>query len=331
MHIDEIFKKLEIKKEEYKDLHVIRGFSSFAAISNGKVIAMTDPWMKYCPLFNMLYNRLDDHDIPAIKNHLKEALQGKIEKFGSFTPRRELSREDIAVPYGASEMMMYALKKGGIDAAVVVCDGAGTVICDEPQLVQGIGARMNGLFYTTPIPEVIRGIENQKGIVVFPDSACIDQITGLRGAARKGYKKIAVTINGSTDDDISVLPDIEREYGIVAIIIIVCTTGITQERIEQIARYADLVWSCASDRVRESIGRISVLQLSKGIPVFVLTRKGLDFASHYASDPTLIRDLDTQKQYLIAGNIKGIPLQMGNMSTYISESELPVRSPLEPR
>jgi len=63
-------------------------------------------------------------------------------------------------------MMMYALKKGGIDAAVTVCDGAGTVISDSPSLIQGIGARMNGLFYTTPIPEVIQRIKGQKGFVV---------------------------------------------------------------------------------------------------------------------------------------------------------------------
>ncbi|MGA1824234.1 MAG: methanogenesis marker 8 protein [bacterium] len=331
MHIDEICNKLHIRKEEYTDLHIIRGFSSFAAISNKKIIAMTDPWMKYCPLFTMLYNRIEKEDIAAIKNRIREALEEKIEKFGSYTSRRELKREDIAVPYGASEIMMYALRKRGIDAAVVVCDGAGTVICDEPSLVQGIGARMNGLFYTTPIQDVIKGIEKQNGIVVFPDNGTIDQISGLKKAAEKGYTRIAVTINGFSDDDLTSIPEIEREYGITVFILIVCTTGITEDRADQIAHYADLIWSCASGTVRERIGRISVLQISRGIPVFVLTRKGLDFVSYYASDPARIRDLDLAKQYIIAGKIEGIPITMGTMSPCIAESVLPVRSPIEPK
>jgi len=330
MHVNEIFKKLGINKEEYDDLHITRKFSSFVAISNGKVIAMTDPWMKQCLLFDMLHRKLDENDKDLIRNSIKQAIEEKIDKFGSFTSGRELKREDIAVPYGASEMMMYALKKGGIDAAITVCDGAGTVISDSPSVVQGIGARMNGLFYTTPIPEVIRRIEAQKGICVFPDTADIDQIAGLRRAAEEGYRKIAVTINGFADDDISSIQEIEREYGIVAVSIIVCTTGLHQKRLEHIAQWADLVWSCASGELRDTVGRSSILQISLSIPVFVLTKKGLDFTADYSSDPGLIRDLDASRQYLISGKFNGIPLRMGNMSTKLSEAILPVRSEREP-
>lgn len=330
MHVDEILQKLSVNKEEYKDLHITRKFSSFVAISNGKVIAMTDPWMKHCLLFDKLNPQMNEKDIIMIKNRIKQAIEMKIQQFGSFTPRRELERDDIAVPYGASEMMMYAIKKRGIDAAVTVCDGAGTVISDTPSLIQGIGARMNGLFYTTPIPSVIKRIEEQSGIVVFPDTAEIDQITGLKTAIKKGYKKIAVTVNGFTDDDISCIPEIEKEYGITAVVIIICTTGINQKRTDQIAQWADLVWSCASGNVREVVGRVSILQISLGIPVFVLTKKGLDFTANYASKPYLIRDLDTSRQYLISGKFKDISLKMGDISTYLSESNLPVRSEKEP-
>jgi putative methanogenesis marker protein 8 len=286
--------------------------------------------MKQCLLFDKLNLRINEKDIILIKNKIKQAIEEKIEKFGSFTAGRELKREDIAVPYGASEMMMYALKKGGIDAAVTVCDGAGTVISDFPSLIQGIGARMNGLFYTTPIPNVIKGIEDKKGIVVFPDTAEIDQIEGLKKAAEKGYRKIAVTINGYTDDDLSRIPIIEKEYGIKAVSIIVCTTGISRKRAEHISQWSDLIWSCASGEVREIVGRLSVLQISLGIPVFVLTKKGLDFTSNYASEPDLIRGLALNTQYIISGKFKGLSIKMGDISTYLSKSYLPVRSKKEP-
>lgn len=331
MQNDEIFQKLRINREDYKDLHITRKFSSFVAISNGEVIAMTDPWMKHCLLFDKLNLKMNQEDTTLIKNIIKQAIEEKIDKFGLFTTRRELKRGDIAVPYGASEMMMYALKRGGIDAAVTVCDGAGTVISDSPSLIQGIGARMNGLFYTTPIPTVIKRIEDKKGIVVFPDTAEIDQIAGLKKAVEKGYKKIAVTVNGSTDDDLNCIPEIEKEYRIIAVSIIVCTTGISKNRTEQIAQWADLIWSCASVKVREIVGRVSILQISLGIPVFVLTEKGLDFTANYASEPDLIRNLDPTRQYLISGKFKDISLKMGNISTYLSESDLPVRSEKEPR
>lgn len=330
MTIDEIFQELKIKKEDYNDLHITRKFSSLAAISNGSVISMTDPWMKHCLLFDRLNLKINDVDKDLIKKSIKQAIEEKIEKFGSFTARRELEREDIAVPYGASEMMMYAIKKGGIDAAVTVCDGAGTVISDSPSLIQGIGARMNGLFYTTPIPAVIEGIEDKKGIVVFPDTARIDQIAGIKKAAEKGYKKIAVTINGFMDDDISCISMIEKEYGINAVSIIVCTTGISKKRIEHITRWSDLIWSCASGEVREIAGRLSILQISLGIPVFVLTQKGLDFTANYSSEPDLIRGLALNGQYLISGQFKGVSLKMGDIFTYLSKSNLPVRSKKEP-
>ena len=330
MNVEEILQQLNINKDEYQDLHITRNFSSFVAVSDGKVVGMTDPWMKHCPLYNMLYDMAENSDIAEIKEAIKKAVEEKIAKFGSFTARRELSRDDIAIPYGASEMMMYALNKGAIDAAVTVCDGAGTVIAKRPSLVQGIGARMNGLFYTSPIKEVIETIESQDGIVVFPETADIDQIQGLEKAAQAGYQNIAITINGFTGEDVSRVQEIEQQYGITAVSIIVCTTGVSQERAEHIAQYADLVWSCASDRVREIVGNASILQITFAIPVFVLTQKGLHFVSQYCTDSSILQHLDPSRQYLIAGNVKGTPLTMGKYSTYLSEAKLPRRSDREP-
>jgi putative methanogenesis marker protein 8 len=165
---NEIFAALDIRPGEYRDLHVVRNFSSFVAVSDGRVIALTDPWMRHCPLFEVLQGRTDTVGVAELRDRIRAAVEDKIASFGMFTARRQLLRDDVAVPYGASEMMMHALRRGGLDAAITVCDGAGTVVSTNPELVQGIGARMNGLFYTTSIPEVIEGIVHRGGTVAFP-------------------------------------------------------------------------------------------------------------------------------------------------------------------
>jgi putative methanogenesis marker protein 8 len=329
MKLGEIFKPLRIKKEDYKDLHITRNFSSFVAISNGKIVAMTDPVMTHCPLFSMLY-RPTGGGQEEIKASIQKAVESKIRQFGSFTHMRNLHYENIAVPYGASEIMMYALRKGFIDATVTVCDGAGSVITSSPSLVQGIGARMNGLFYTSPIKEVLDGIKKYGGRTVFPKTAKIDQIAALKIAAERGYKKIAVTINGFMNEDASMIKGIAKKFKVQAVVIFVCTTGISPDRIEHILKYGDIVWSCASGRVREKIGTGSLLQITTGIPVFVLTQRGLDFASAYCGDPKTLKELNPDKQYLIAGHIRGQRIQMGTMTTYLSQAQLPVRSTKEP-
>jgi len=54
-------------------------------------------------------------------------MEFRIKEHGMFSPRRRLEMETF-VGFGASESMMTGLEKGIIDAAVTVCDGAGTVI-----------------------------------------------------------------------------------------------------------------------------------------------------------------------------------------------------------
>ena len=77
--------------------------------------------------------------------------------------------------------------------------------------------------------------------------------------------------------------------------------------------------------------RKALLQLSTAIPVFVLTRRGLDFTVGYVEDPRSIRDLSSGKQYLISGKCEGRKLKIGNFHSYLSEATLPVRSEKEPR
>jgi len=313
-----------------KDLHITRMLGALVAISNGRVIKVLEPCLKYCPLAHKQYDFGED-----LRAGVKRAFEYKISAFGYFTCGRELCREDIAIPYGASEMMMYALKKGGIDAAVVVCDGAGTVVTDNPSLVQGIGARMNGVFYTSPIDEVIKRIEKMGGHVIFPETAKIDQIAGLRKSIKLGHKRIAVTINGFAGEDLSEIRKLEDESGSTIYILVVCTTGVNKERAEEIAKYADLAWSCGSLHMREIVGRKARIQVATKIPVFILTEKGIIFLSNYSSQD--LRELvKKNKKYLISGlhmlMRNYMRIEMGNFSTYLGEvEELPIRVEDEPK
>jgi len=262
---------------------------------------------------------------------IKKAVEGNISKFGFFTGKRKLHREDIVIPYGASEMMMYAMRKNAIDSAVLVCDGAGTVVINRPEIVQGIGARMNGLFYTTPIDKIIERLEKYNCEVVFPETANIRQLEGLRRAAELGSKKVAVTINGFMEESLSDIKEIEKDNSLSITSLVVCTTGVKEERIEEIKNYADLVWSCASEGIRKKIGKKAILQLSTAIPVFVLTEKGLNFLAGYCNEGEFIRKLDLEKQYLISGKQEGKKIRIGNFNSYLGEAKLPVRSKREPR
>jgi len=332
MDIDTLFHEIGLNPADYDDLHITRMLHGFVAVSHGQVIRVTEPKLRFCPLVAILYDRPGgSEDIETVKQMMAENTLEKIAQFGLFTERRQLERGDIAVPYGASEIMMFALRRGRLDCAVTVCDGAGTVLCTRPDVVQGVGARMNGLFYTTPIPAVIRRLEEHGCVVAFPRTAEINQVGGLRRAAELGYRRIAVTINGYVGDSLAEARAVEREFGVEATLIVVCTTGAGADRVREIGEHADAVWSCASAGIREVVGRTAIIQVSTAIPVFAVSERGVRFLAGYSSNDDVFARLDLRKQYLIAGNRAGTPIQMGNMSTSICERQLPVRSAREPR
>jgi len=332
MNLSQLFTEIGVERQAFKDLHVTRMFSAFVVVSEGKVIKVTEPSMTHCPLARMFYPEFhgSPHAQEKAREFIAKAMEDKIEHFGFFTEFRELIREKIEVPYGASEMLMYAMKKGIIDAAVVVCDGAGTVITDRAEVVQGIGARMNGLFYTSPIPVVMDGLRTLKSHVVFED-ARIGQVEGVREAARRGYRSIAVTVNSFMDEHPADLKMIASEYGVRVCSFMVCATGVSVERLREIEQDADVVWSCGSPELRRMVGTKAILQITTKIPVYVMTRRGLEIVAGYAYDEEVIRSLDPAVQHLIAGNRRGTKITMGTFQTYLSEAELPVRDTDEPR
>jgi len=311
-----------------RDIHVLKYFSSFVSVSCGQVINITEPTLRFCPLAKHLYkdfNNLQSNDKEAIKSAIKSAIESKIKDYGFFTDNRKLFCGDLSVPYGASEMLLFALRRSVIEAAVVVCEGAGTVITEAPEVVQGIGARMNSLLLTSPIKGIIGKLKAAGCRIVF-ENALIDQFQGVKEAIKAGYKTIAVTVSGDSAENLKKLRLLEKENGVKIISLAVCTTGITKEKIAVIRDYADLVWSCASFDLRQMIGPLAIMQLSKQIPVFVLTKKGIDFVSAYADEREIINSLDIKKQYLFSNEHSGQCVHLGNFKAFISESKLPVHA-----
>ena len=313
-------------KAEYKslpaDLHITRKACALVAISEGKVIKIQEPKVHHCPLFTSLFSfeKID-------RENIKKKFDRQASQWGMFTCARKVCDEKIIVPFGASEMMMYALKRKNIDAAVVACEGAGTVITSNPAVVQGIGAYMNGLFYTTPIPEVIERIEKNGGRVLSAGNAELDQCEGVKKAAEMGYKKIAVTVRG----DEQILDSIRNlDSSLDIVILSICNTGINSYQAGHIRLYADLAWACASKELRDIAGPASILQVGMKIPVFILTKRGLDFISSYSSDERLREMLaDADKRHYITANkfAEGaIKLSMGRFSVFLYETE---RLPLD--
>lgn len=321
-----LVRNLIAKHKDKSDLHITRVLGCLVVVSDGKVIEIeTSQALRCCPLQSFLS-----------KSDVEDYIYEKIEQFGHFTSRREIIRSDIAIPFGTSEMLMYALRKKVIDCAVVVCDGAGTVITSDANVVQGIGARMNGLFYTTPIKKVQRKLLNL-GCVIF-DDVLIDQTRGVRKAIELGYRRIAVTVNTASDDSFAELRKLDGKYDQSAVeltIIALCATSASRERAHEATTLADIAWSCASRYMRE-MSKHAFLQITAGIPIFVFTSRGLNMVIAYSDEQGAVtmRNLDRNKQYLLfttyscdSRHFRGAPislLNLGNHKLYLIEATLPV-------
>ncbi|MCX6668940.1 MAG: DUF2099 family protein [Methanothrix sp.] len=246
MHIMELLGKSRVKVEQEK------------------VLEASEPLIEWCPLFDK---------VRGIKRVTAEAaaanMEFRIKQHGMFTARRKLEMGTF-VGFGASESMMTGLEKGVIDAAVTVCDGAGTVISSNPQLIQGMGGWISGLAKTDPIPEVLEGIQARSGHVLSPQDARIEQLDGARWAASHGYRKFAVTVaDAKTAEELRTL---EKSEGIRIMIIGVHLTGIGPEDARRLLATADVVTGCASKHIREQVKPL--VQVGTAVPLFGLTRWG---------------------------------------------------------
>ena len=255
-------------------------------VKDGEVIEVGDSEIEWCPLIAKLSG------IQKITSEeVKKNVESKISNLGMFTAKRKLLEQDTFVAFGASEIMMSGLRSGSLEATVTVCDGAGTVISNNPDLVQGIGGRMSGLIKTEPIEDVINGIQKFGGIVLDTKIAVIDPAGGVKKAADLGYKKIAVTVaNLKTAKK---LRELEAELELDLIVIAVHVTGVSKEEAQGLLENSDLVISCASKHIRELAKPF--VQVAAVIPLFVITLREKELVIEIAKDiksPILITTVE---------------------------------------
>jgi putative methanogenesis marker protein 8 len=314
-----VIDRLIEKHKDREDLHFTRALGAIVVVSDGDVIDVdTSGALNSCPMHRW-FGSAD----PAA--YIKQ----KMEEFGHFGCCRQVARDDIVVPYGTSEMFMMALKQGVVDCTITVSDGVGSIITDDPSVVQGVGARMNGVFRTSPIREVIERYRDL-GCVVF-DDARIDQIRALRTAASAGYRRIALTVNAFHGESYHEVRELESKLGIDLFLAAVCSTGVSEERARELTEYADIGWSCASLPVRK-FGSQAMLQLTYGIPVFIYSQKGLELLAAYSDEEgsAALMGLEPGKQFLLASDVEGERIAIGKGHLYLSEAQLPVLKHKQP-
>jgi putative methanogenesis marker protein 8 len=248
-----------------KDEHIIEAIGrSRIVIRNGRVVDVGEPLITDCPLAKRFA-----YPIPSMtRDDIRRNIEHRIKAFGMCTDNREVLDTREFVGFGASELLSFGLRTGIIDAAVLACDGAGTVIVTKPAMAQGIGGRMSGLVKTSPHKSVMDRIEEGGGLVLDREHARIDQLAGVALALAEGYRNIAVTVASAETAEIihRIHPD--------TLIFAVHVTGLSPEEAEKLVSASDLVTSCASKTIREIAGSGALLQAGISVPIFAMTQKG---------------------------------------------------------
>ncbi|MFZ3162802.1 methanogenesis marker 8 protein, partial [Methanothrix sp.] len=265
--------------------HLLEMAGARVRVRDGKVEVLTEPAIRSCPLRRDLYGI----EIES-KETVKQVLEEHMAELGMYGPKRVLELEDKPVSFGASEILSDALTEGLIDAAVLVSEGAGTVVATRPEVLQAIGAHMTGLVKTEPIEEIQSGLE-ERGCILIDRQGTVDQVLGFERAVEAGYSRIAVSLAGHRADDARALRKRESALEARATILAVHTTGISENEAQVLAECCDLVWSCASRSVREVAGGKALIQIGIAIPVFALTPMGkrliLNRAMHFSGQLVL--------------------------------------------
>ncbi len=230
-------------------------------IDDGKVVEVGEPQVKYCPLFAKLHNIQE-----ITPDIVRQNVEFRINDFGMCTPQRKLRMKDY-LSFGVSELLGTSLSNGMLDAAVIVCEGAGTVVISEPDLVQGIGGRVSGLVKTTPIPEIVQALGEEK--VLDPANCTVDQVKGAEKAFGMGFRRIGVTLCSA--DDARAL---RERYGQKVAIFAVHTTGRTEEESKELFRYSDIITACASKYVRIVAKDEAVMQVGNKVPIYAASLWG---------------------------------------------------------
>lgn len=272
-----------------KEMHITRMFGSYILLQkiDGKLTAVeaTPIPIKYCPLMIKLLKEVGgdyaDKLIKSLETDNEKEQQKNMCKLidevvingGYFDTNRPLNSCEANVLFGASETMSSAFKNGLIDAAVIVSNNLGTIITTNESNTQGAVKRMTGLFYTSPSITIMDTAINSSIIPVYPYTAEINQLEGVKEAIKRGYKKIAVSVAANDNYLHEELKKLEKD-GIKIYKFGLCSTGISKETAKIMKDNADVVWSCASKYVKELIEPNAIAQVGIKIPVHIMTKNG---------------------------------------------------------
>ncbi|HUL39735.1 MAG TPA: methanogenesis marker 8 protein [Methanomassiliicoccales archaeon] len=242
--------------------HVIEAMGKTkVVIEDGKVVSVGKPAVIYCPLF------MKHRGIEEITSEIvRENVEFRMRDFGMCGPTRKMRMKDF-LTYGVSELLAMAVAQGTLDSAVLVTDGAGTVVVTDPELIQGIGGRISGVIETTPIAEVIQAVGREN--VLDPEKGSIDQFSGTQLAFKLGHRKVGVTV--ARADDARMIRD---GFGSSVMLFAVHTTGADQRDARLFFETCDIVSACASRWVREESRSKALLQVGNKIPIYAASEAG---------------------------------------------------------
>lgn len=247
------------------DKHVIEALGKAeVVIENGKITYIGESVVDYCSIFDN-----GQHNGDLTKEFIKSNINKRIEEFGMCTPQRSFDVEDT-MSFGTSETLKTNMINGNVDCVVGACEGVGTLLIDDADLVQGVGGRVSALISTTPIDEVIDNVGRDN--VLNPETAELNPLKGLEMAIERGYKNIAITIIPT--EMVRDLRQYPKPENVNIFIFVAHTTNVSQKEAEMLFDYADVISGCSSINIRETAEERKPYYAGKKVPLYAVTENG---------------------------------------------------------
>ena len=247
------------------DKHVIEALGKAeVVIENGKITYIGEPVVDYCSIFDN-----GQHNGDLTKEFIKSNINKRIEEFGMCTPQRSFDVEDT-MSFGTSETLKTNMINGNVDCVVGACEGVGTLLIDDADLVRGVGGRVSALISTTPIDEVIDNVGRDN--VLNPETAELNPLKGLEMAIERGYKNIAITIIPT--EMVRYLRQYPKPENVNIFIFVAHTTNVSQKEAEMLFDYADVISGCSSINIRETAEERKPYYAGKKVPLYAVTENG---------------------------------------------------------
>ena len=247
------------------DRHVIEALGKAeVVIENGKITYIGEPVVDYCSIFDN-----GQHNGDLTKEFIKSNIEKRIEEFGMCTPQRSIDVEDT-MSFGTSETLKTNMINGNVDCVVGACEGVGTLLIDDAELVQGVGGRVSALISTTPIDEVMDKVGREN--VLNPETAELNPLKGLEMAIERGYKNIAITIIPT--EMVKDLRQHPKPEDVNIYIFVAHTTNVSKKEADMLFDYADVISGCSSITIRETAEERKPYYAGKKVPLYAVTENG---------------------------------------------------------